>query len=109
MINPELSAGLESSHGEHVEFDGRKHGVFAFTKPSRAVWARFQNDVNKPKPDLQVAFDTLVVSCLVYPEAPEGQAKLLAMFEDYPASSTEIGGELSKLATGGEAVRVGKR
>jgi hypothetical protein len=109
MTEEQQAEVLSRFGSEAVVYENSKHGMFVFAKPRRASWQRFQRDVTK-KDGIGDAFDQLCRDCLVFPgdDKPD-HGKLIALMDDYPGCSVEIGDKLALAARGGEASQAGKR
>jgi|SRR5687767_5313037 len=113
MLSGAQKAELKLKYGEDTVYVEEKEGTFVFRKPSAVIYRQFLNGISSPdkKSDRALQFEQLCIQCLVGPEVEPGTPdyqRLQAMIERIPGCVMEIGGELTELASGGDAFKVGK-
>lgn len=96
-LSKEQIADLKAKHGNALISVETPDGaaVLVFKKPSKAVWAAYQENLTREKMSRSNAFLTLVMDCVVL---PANGLEASAVFAEFPGMPTAIAGELSKLA-----------
>lgn len=94
-LNAETIAGLKQKHGETLISATAPSGVtMVFKKPSKEVWAYYQNGLTGDKATKNACFLRLSMDCVVLP--PQQEASVV--FTEFPGMPTAIAKELSELA-----------
>lgn len=94
---------LKQNHGDElIALD--KPMDMVFKKPSREIWADFQDAVAKDKGSREGAYRRLSIACCVHPS----QDDAVTVFDKYPGLPTKIGDALGKLVGLGEEFDVKK-
>lgn len=64
-----------------------------FKKPTRELWADFQDNISKGKGTREAAYRRLCTACVVHPSADD----VAGVFNDLPALPTKVGEALANL------------
>lgn len=107
-ISEETRAELREQHGDKAVLVDNDVGTFVFAKPKAIHWSRYVKALTSDdkRRDKVADMAQLCRDCLVYPTGVDGrpdQSKLALLFEEYPAISATVCGDLSDLAGAGES------
>jgi len=95
-LTEEQKAELRQKYGKaliEVETPDGVH-TLVFRKPSKQIWAAFQDMAQREKVSHAASLLTLCLDCVVSPPMKEASA----IFDEYPGMPVPISAELAKLA-----------
>jgi hypothetical protein len=94
-LSAETIAGLKQKHGDAlISATAPSGAVLVFKKPSKEVWAYYQNGLTGDKATQNTCFLRLSMDCVVLPPPQEAAV----VFTEFPAMPTVIAKELAKIA-----------
>lgn len=94
-LTEETIASLKQKHGDTLIAVNAPSGVqMVFKKPTKEVWARFQDGLSREKVSRSVALRCLGLDCVVVPS----QQEAAALFDEFPGMPGTLSVKLAELA-----------
>lgn len=104
-LTEEAIASLKQKHGESLVAAKTPTGEqMVFKKPSKEVWARFQDGLSRDKVSRSVALRCLALDCVVVPS----QQEAAALFDAFPGMPGVLSNSIAELAGQSEDLDVKK-